>query len=114
MDKQKTMKLGLLAGAAVLSLAAGSAQATDVCNGNSAATVIGVSTGAFITQGFNMNCSANVVLKYTENSTQIGVCAGSLKGNTTYGGSTGGGSVASAGSFATLSAGSVTTSVTGC
>ncbi|MCB6184083.1 hypothetical protein LIN78_11050 [Leeia sp. TBRC 13508] len=111
MDKQTALKIGFLAGAAVISLASTTAGATAVCNGSGTSVAVASGTN-FIKAGFTQQCSANVVMDYTQDATQVGVCAGSNKGNIKYGGSTAGGAVASSGSW--TSAATISSTTTGC
>jgi len=82
-------KIGFLVGAAVVALSA-QVQAAGCAGAGAEATI---ATGSFIVNSFKLKCSNNVFLAYAETSTAVGVCAGSKKGNKTYGGSSEGGAV---------------------
>jgi hypothetical protein len=52
----------------------------------------------FVQQGFTVQCSANVLMSFQEQSATLAVVAsGSVKGNQAFGGSTNGGAIASVG-----------------
>ncbi|XZG70571.1 hypothetical protein ACTSKR_01575 [Chitinibacteraceae bacterium HSL-7] len=87
----KMIKFAMAAG--VLAVSSGTFAADNVCNGSSAGGKSITATSNFIVNDFTAKCSANVHMDYAESPTQIGVCAGSQKGNKKYGGSSEGGSV---------------------
>ncbi|MBS1156453.1 MAG: hypothetical protein H6R07_2377 [Proteobacteria bacterium] len=106
-------KIGFLFGAALVALSTQVQAADAVCSGTSTGGTQAVSAGSFIVNTFTMKCSSNVHLDYLENAQQIGVCAGSAKGNKKYGGSSEGGSVKEA--SGTYDGGAVTAvAATGC
>lgn len=88
----------LLAG--LFLVASSYSNATAVCTGSDTAGAKSVSAGAFIKEAFNMNCSKNVFLDYSETATVVAVCAASKKGKNSFGGSSDGGSVSAAGACA--------------
>lgn len=105
---QKSTKLGLLAGAALVSFS-GVAGATAACSNGTPATITAGTN--FIKNTFAVKCSKNVNVEYLENSTQLGVCAASKKGSKNYGGNSEGGAVGESGTYAS---GVVTATTAGC
>ncbi|GAA5784561.1 hypothetical protein [Chitiniphilus shinanonensis] len=71
--------------------------ATAVCDGKAAGTkpvTAQADNAGFIINDFQMKCSANVALEYTEDGTaSVAVGAVSVKGNRMFGGSSEGGAV---------------------
>lgn len=108
MDK----KTGLLIGAALVTLSSAAFAADTACTGGTGGDA-SVTAGSFIVNGFTMKCSKNVHLGHAESTTAVGVCAGSAKGNKTYGGTSEGGAVKE--STSSYGGGAVTGSATaGC
>lgn len=86
--------------ASLFLVASSYSNATLVCKGEDKAGAKSIDAGAFIKENFNMNCSKNVFLDYSESATVVTVCAASLKGKNAFGGSSDGGSVSAAGACA--------------
>lgn len=77
-------------------LTATSALAEVACAGTAGngTAVAGATDGTtFVRVGFTPKCSANVLLRYTDQQTNFAVAAGSSKGKSTFIGSTSGGGV---------------------
>lgn len=82
--------------ALALGAASASAVAADACTGASGngASVTGATDGSkFVRVTFTAKCSANVLAKYTDQTTTFAVAAGSTKGKNTFIGNTAGGAV---------------------
>lgn len=86
--------------ASLFLVASSYSNATAVCDGAGAAGAKAIQAGDFIKEAFNMNCSKNVFLDYSESPTVVTVCAASKKGKNAFGGSSDGGSVSAAGACA--------------
>lgn len=107
---QKSVKIGLVAGVSLMAVA-NTAFATAACT-DGAASSVAASTTDFIKSAFTPKCSKNVNLDYSQNTTQVGVCSASTKGNKNYGGTSEGGGVTE--STSTYNAGTVTATSSGC
>lgn len=92
MNGKKLCEVAMIGGSLVLSLASMEAMATAACAAGVGTSITGTST-AFIKTGFNMKCSSNVDVDYTDSGAALGVRGRSAKGRTLYGGSSEGGSV---------------------
>lgn len=76
---------------AVTSLCAGTAQKTSVYGGSGNPVTVGA---VFIKSGFDVQCSNNVLMTAIElGGTSAAVASGSLKGNQSFKGQTGGGAI---------------------
>lgn len=76
------------------------AQNTLVCSGTAGVSA-SIVAASFVQEDFVITCSNNVLLDYAEITTQLGVCAGSQKGNTKYSGNTSNGAITGTGTFPT-------------
>lgn len=114
MQKSMLLGLGMAAGVSLMSLVSTEAQAAAVCAANPGGSneTVSASTAGFILNTFQMKCSKNVHLAYTEDTVNIGVCSASIKGNKKFGGSTSGGAVKESGDYTPSAA--VTATTAGC
>lgn len=113
---KKIVLASVLAAAAVASMGTANAATSGlVCSGPTAAgngsfTVDTNATNEFVKVAFTPKCSANVIMRYSQNQSALGVVSGSSKGKNYFGGGTNGGGVAPMGSCA--AAGCSTTEIT--
>lgn len=111
----KIAKFGFIVGAALIAITA-QAATTAICNGaagNGASFT--VSSDTYISNAFTPKCSKSVLMSFDQDATNVGVCAGSLKGNRIYTGSSSGGAVKETGTTDVVPTTTNTTSaITGC
>lgn len=105
------MKKALILAAMAASAISSQANATAACTGGSGGNYnVTTTANMFVKTAFTVKCSANVISNYSENSTSLGVVAGSSKGKNYFGGGTQGGGIAAVGTCATT--GCSTTEIT--
>ena len=90
-------RYAMIAGFLGLPLVSFAAATGDVCTGGAAATKVTVTAATdsseFLRRDLPVQCSANVVLGYSQNALALAVASASAKGKTYYTGSSEGGSV---------------------
>ncbi len=89
-------KLAISCVLSMLAVASSSVFAADACTGTAGngTAVASASDGTkFVRAGFTPKCSANVMAKYTDQTTTFAVASGSKKGKNTFVGNTAGGAV---------------------
>lgn len=99
MAKIDLKKMVAVAALAATGMAAQSAMAATACSGTATKVSINGGSGAttqstFFKQGFDVQCSNNVLLEYTEaTATRLDVASTSVKGNQYFAGNSNGGAV---------------------
>lgn len=105
MAKVDLKKMVAVAALAATGLAAQNALAATGCTGTASKLSINGGSGAtttstFFKGGFDVQCSNNVNLQYTENTSRLDVGAVSVKGNQYFGGNSNGGAIRALGKCA--------------